>query len=215
MKPETVTTKAILDAANSLDGSGQKPTLAAVREIVGGGSYTKISQVMAEWRKAKATASASPPEPVPSSVLEVLQAAGSQIWAAALAEAAARFALDREALSAEREEIEAARLEAIEVADQMGTELEQARAELAEAQRSAAAAHAQVDALRAELQRAQVEAAALKARVDEGEGRAKDLKDALERMSTNNQELISALRVAATPAAPAPGAARGKPGGKD
>ena len=37
-------------AAQALADAGERPTLAAVRKVVGGGSFTTISEAMAEWR---------------------------------------------------------------------------------------------------------------------------------------------------------------------
>ena len=44
-----ITKKAIFDAADVLDAGGQRPTLAALRKAVGGGSFTTISEAMKEW----------------------------------------------------------------------------------------------------------------------------------------------------------------------
>ena len=44
--------EAIWAAADALVEAGERPTLAAVRKAVGGGSFTTISEAMAEWRVA-------------------------------------------------------------------------------------------------------------------------------------------------------------------
>jgi hypothetical protein len=43
----------IFKAANELDLTGHSPTLAAVRKVLGGGSFTTISEAMNEWRATK------------------------------------------------------------------------------------------------------------------------------------------------------------------
>ena len=49
-------------AATMLAEAGERPTLSAVRKVVGGGSYTTISEAMAEWR-ARQTQTAPSREP--------------------------------------------------------------------------------------------------------------------------------------------------------
>ena len=45
-----VTREQVWQAADSLSKAGQKPTLAAVRELVGG-SYSTLSPLLCEWRE--------------------------------------------------------------------------------------------------------------------------------------------------------------------
>ena len=63
--PESIVSQASdLAAATALAEAGERPTLSAVRRAVGGGSYTTISEAMAEWR-ARQTQPAPSREPAP------------------------------------------------------------------------------------------------------------------------------------------------------
>ena len=126
-----ITAEQIWAAADALDAAGQSPTLAAVRKAVGGGSFTTISEAMAQWRARKADQSTPLREPAPPLVMERLAEVGADIWSAALDLANARLNSEREALDAARAELEASRLEAAQLADQLTVEIEDAKTRLA------------------------------------------------------------------------------------
>lgn len=137
--------------ADSIVSTGQRPTLAAVRAALGGGSYTTISEALKSWTGGKvATAVAVE---APQSVTEAAQALAVSVWQAAHGAAAGQLATERQALEDARQALESDRLEAVQLADQLSVELEQAQAhaqqlsqELAQAQQATldqqAAAHA-------------------------------------------------------------------------
>ncbi len=139
-----ITTEQIWAAADALDAAGQSPTLAAVRKAIGGGSFTTISEAMAQWRARKADKSTPLREPAPPLVMERLAELGADIWAAALDLANARLNSEREALEVARAELEASRLEAAELADQLTGDLDDARTKIE-------ALRASEDALRAQI----------------------------------------------------------------
>jgi chromosome segregation ATPase len=146
-----ITTEQIWSAADALDAAGLSPTLAAVRKAVGGGSFTTISEAMAQWRAHKADKSTPLREPAPPLVLERLQEVGAEIWAAALDLANARLNSEREALEAARSELEASRLEAAELADQLTADLEDARSQIEALRASEGALQAQIGELKQTL----------------------------------------------------------------
>lgn len=130
-----LTTEQIHAAADALDAEGARPTLAAVRRRLGSGSFTTISEALNSWRSTRNTTEAV--EPVPNDVAERVAALGQDVWAAALAAATTRLAVEREELAGARTEAQRVRDEAIELADALTAELDQLRtntaAELAEA----------------------------------------------------------------------------------
>ena len=65
-----ITKQDILAAADALDAEGAKPTLAAVRKKLGGGSFSTISEAMKEWKANHASAAAPLREPAPAAVVE-------------------------------------------------------------------------------------------------------------------------------------------------
>lgn len=133
-----ITKERIWAAADELDAAGLNPTLAAVRKAVGSGSFTTIQEAITEW-KARRSAKATPAmEPPPPAIAERMTELGAQIWSVAQDMAHARLAADREALAIEREQTEAERREAMELADSLSGELDQARARIASLETSEA-----------------------------------------------------------------------------
>ena len=109
-----VTKEQILAAADQIAAAGERPTLEAVRQIVGG-SYTTISPALNEWKARQATAAAPLREPAPQAVADRLAELGADVWAVALDLANARLAVEREALEKARAELEAAELDWLEL----------------------------------------------------------------------------------------------------
>ena len=120
--------EAIWAAADALVKAGERPTLAAVRKAVGGGSFTTISEAMAEWRGRQAIAEPVR-EPAPVAVSQQAAVLAAELWAQALAIAHERLQADREALEAVREDMARERAEAVELADLLAGELDLVRAE--------------------------------------------------------------------------------------
>ena len=120
--------EAIWAAADALVKAGERPTLAAVRKVVGGGSFTTISEAMAEWRGRQAIAEPVR-EPAPVAVAQQAAVLAAELWAQALAIAHERLQADREALEATRVEMARERAEAVELADLLAGELDLVRAE--------------------------------------------------------------------------------------
>ena len=121
--------EAIWAAADALVEAGERPTLAAVRKAVGGGSFTTISEAMGAWRGRQAIAEPVR-EPAPVAVSQQAAVLAAELWAQALAIAHERLQTDREALEAAREEMARDRAEAVELADFLAAEMDQVRAEL-------------------------------------------------------------------------------------
>lgn len=130
-------------AADTIMAAGQQPTLAAVRAALGGGSFTTISEAMKAWKAAQQAAATPQRETAPAAVTERLEALAGDIWGIALGMANDRLEKERETLNAARQEIEAQRQEAAELADQMSAELETARAQIAQQAQALKQAEAQ------------------------------------------------------------------------
>ena len=118
-------------AADLILASGQQqPTLAAVRAALGGGSFTTISEAMKSWKAARQAAATPQREAPPAAVTDRLEALAGDIWGIALGMANDRLEKERETLDAARQEIEAQRREAAELADQVSADLEAARIQI-------------------------------------------------------------------------------------
>lgn len=157
----------IFAVADELDATGQNPTLANVRKQLGSGSFTTISEAMNEWRAHQASQAAPIREPAPQAVTDKLAVLGGDLWAVALEMAHTRLAAEREALETVRQETEAARKEAAELADQLTDELDEAKARIATMEAVGAAAKDETDELRGKLSAASERAAMAEARAGE------------------------------------------------
>lgn len=183
----------IFKAADALDASGQKPTLAAVRKALGAGSFTTISEAMQEWKARKAAKENRPLAPPPASVEERLTDLGAEIWTLALEAANNQLTNDRQDFEETRRTLETERQEAFELVNQVTTELEALQANLEATEQSAKRAQDDALALREQTALLAQRAAAAEARVDEASRRADDLNVELARVNQQNAELIKAL----------------------
>ncbi len=170
MAPTTV--EAIWQAADALEAEGIRPTLAAVRNKVGGGSFTTITNAMGEWRKRRQQEALAPAEPLPDEIGQhvdeigqrlgdigqQLRALGGEVWAKARALADEQLVSLRQRLEAEKAEINDRMTEAVQLADQLAEEAEGLRRQLADHQAEVAALKGQMAELEqrssAELARA-------------------------------------------------------------
>jgi chromosome segregation ATPase len=149
----SVPIEAIWQAADALEAEGIRPTLAAVRNKVGGGSFTTITNAMGEWRKRRQQDALAPAEPLPDEISQhvdeigqrlgdigqQLRALGGEIWAKARALADEQLVGLRQRLEAEKAEIHERMTEAVQLADQLTEEAEGLRRQLADHQAEVAA----------------------------------------------------------------------------
>ena len=164
---------------------------------MGGGSFITISEGMTEWRARRVARESPLREPAPAAVADRLAELGAEIWSSALELANGRLATEREALEAARLQLEADKLEAAELADQVAADLEVAKAALSAATSAERAARSECDALRETLADEKLRAATSEARVNEIEKRANDLNAELARQNQQNTELVAGLAAAA------------------
>ncbi len=126
-----ITRDMIWAAATELDIAGEKPTLAAIRKRVGGGSYTTISEAMAAWHSERVESLPSP-DPVPERLGNETTQFVSMVWKLAQELAEARLQVDRVALEDASVLLQSEKAEAAAFADQLNQELESLKVQLAE-----------------------------------------------------------------------------------
>lgn len=178
--------------ADRLAKAGQRPTLAAVRKELGGGSFTTISEAMKSWHEAQQEEHALGEVQVPETISERLGQLQAALWQAAVNEAERRLAAERDDLAQARDAADAAVAEAQEAVETLEaeaqarehhieqlqtrcTELESRASEAgtakAQAEQIAAAAQAtaktQIEGLEARLADARTTIDALVARIGE------------------------------------------------
>lgn len=181
--------------------AGQKPTLAAVRDSLGEGSFSTLAKMVRDWKAGRGDVAGV--EVVAVSVPDVVATAGgkllAEVWA--LAEKAAG-----ERLAAERAEMEAAKAE-------MGGELEAAYAEMEALREQLAKAHQETEIetsavkfLREENKKMEKEMKEMEISLAGARGEAWAFKMAIEKINPQvNQE---------QPKKPAPGKKTGRAIGK-
>ncbi|MDS4055357.1 DNA-binding protein [Accumulibacter sp.] len=188
-----ITKDQIFAVADELDANGQNATLAAVRKVLGGGSFTTISEAMTEWRERKAAKETPLREPAPPSIADRLNEFGAELWSMALDLANRRLAAEREALDAARVQLEAEKQEAAELADQVTGELEALQGKVAALEAAELTAKSEAGGLRQQLALTGERAATAEARAGEIEKRADDLNAELARVNSQNAELVKVL----------------------
>jgi len=90
-KRPTITKEVIWAAADQLEASGVYPSLAAIRKVIGGGSYTTIGAAMEERKQFPRAELEGGAIPMPNVLSERFGALGEEVWAAAVAHAYERW----------------------------------------------------------------------------------------------------------------------------
>lgn len=144
-----LTKERIWEAADRLQEQGRQPTLAALREAVGG-SYSTLAPALREWKARQAQRPEAAAESVPAAVQRLAGEAGKSIWATAARLAAERLAGERSALQQQRRASAEELAEAAGLADQLAGELKRERQRRRQLAARCAEAEARLAAVRAE-----------------------------------------------------------------
>ncbi len=150
-----ITKQDVFNAAVAITARGGKPTLNDIRNELGGGSFSVISDAMTEWwsiQKASMIAiAASIREPAPEPVSSRLNEFADDVWEIALQLANERLQRERESLEQTKSEMELAKEEAVELADSLSADLEVAQNRIKHQAESASAAQEEIDGLHREI----------------------------------------------------------------
>ena len=183
-----VSREQVFQAANDLDRKGQKPTLAAVRKSIGSGSFSTISEHLAEWKTQRAAI--APSEPAPQPIADRVRGLADEIWSHALTEAQQRFSLERSLLESDRVQREAAINETLVLVDQYAAELDVANSKNQALELSLSESNDEMESLRVRLATAEATAA-------EREKLIEAIGAELNRLNAQNRDLVLALTEAA------------------
>ena len=134
-----VTAEAVASAAAALIAAGQEPTIIAVQQRVGGGSFTTIKRELDAWRAARQMPSAPPlPEQLATQVTDFAR----HVWQAATTLADEQVVQVRSAAAQQVAAAQAALAEAETVIERLEVEQEQRATALVAAQAAVATAQA-------------------------------------------------------------------------
>lgn len=87
----SITKDAIWAAADQIEAKGGYASLAAVRRILGRGSYTTITAAMEERKRLPRAGMDMPPPPMPEGLAERFANLGEEIWTSAVIHAHERW----------------------------------------------------------------------------------------------------------------------------
>jgi chromosome segregation ATPase len=121
MARQGISKEQVYSAAAELREEGITPTVQAVRERIGSGSFSTINTHLSEWKAENAAQAVADIPDMP----EKVEAAFKQIWATATRSAQDGFETQREALEAVRKEMERERASMAEEIERLEKELEE------------------------------------------------------------------------------------------
>ena len=187
IKPEKVR-----EVIKELEAERKKATFTAIRERLGGGSYSTIAAVLTQWRREQAEAVRPVVPEIPESLTHLLRHLWAEAWKAADSvheperQAREREEIEHEKLRAEMgqeiarleaelTQVEAERESAQAALTKIGEELEQERVERAKADNSARMLQTEVTELRAESRKALETVTAWVERASRAEARLEEL----------------------------------------
>jgi chromosome segregation ATPase len=122
----------IIEAAEKLQAAGINPTMQAIRDALGSGSFATISPVLREWRNASGQRAAVAIE-MPGEAKVALERAGVDLWKIITTLATEKLTKVQEEAEAAIQAANADRDEALLEISRLETDIEQKDAELAEA----------------------------------------------------------------------------------
>lgn len=144
----------IFAAADRMAAAGTQPTLKALRQQLGGGSYRDLAPALRVWRQTHESRPAS----VPQAVARRAQELGAQIWRLAASLADGRLQADRSVLLEEKAASEREQGETAELADRLTAELQIARDDLQRLQARASSAEHSAALLEGQLEQLRLQA---------------------------------------------------------
>jgi chromosome segregation ATPase len=180
MARQGITQDQVYEAATALREEGTAPTVQAVRNRIGSGSFSTINRHLSEWREENAGQAVADIPDIPDTVQEAFR----RIWVRASQSAQEGFDAQREALEAMRQEMERERasmaeeIERLEQAlEESGEKAAQLEADLRAAQEDGQEKAGQITALSVENARLDERVKASDARSSELKGQLADLQD--------------------------------------
>jgi transketolase len=165
----------ITEAIRELEARGKEPTVTAIRERLGSGSYSTIGAVLADWRRERA----SEARPAVPESPDIVRNMVNQLWAEAWNGVMRVHEPERQAFQRERQEHERTKGEMLAEIARLEGELE------AERERGAKA----VESITTERDQFREEAQTVRASLAAAEGALNESRNRVEREEEKNREL--------------------------
>lgn len=188
-----ITVEQIHAKASELHAQGIKPTQTNVRNALGGGSFSTISEALRTWRAEQDTNAQLAEVVIPDEVMERTELLTAQIW-----DIAQKIANDR--LTAKHEALDHAKALAQTELDEMTavvTMLEQEQAELLKQvevlEANAKELQAQNDELQTKADNLAVECSHLNDKLTNEQNHSRELKTALDELTGENKSMIKEI----------------------
>lgn len=200
-----LTTELIHATADELHAQGIKPTQTNVRNALGGGSFTTISEALRTWRAEQETNAQLAEVVIPAEVSERTEILTAQIWELAQSIANERLAKDREALAhketlmnAELSEyqsviatLESEQTELLAQLDELTAVADDLRAKLAQSEQQTADKVNELALVKQELKTAQFTTIELDNRLKDISAKYDDKADKVERLTAELATIAS------------------------
>lgn len=151
-----VTKEAIFQAAQELDDEGRSVTVTTVREKLGKGSYTTITDALKEWHIKQEQQQAVDVPETPEVLLRLTDRMWGEAWKVA-----------HKAIEGEREALAKARIQLDEERKEMSAEIGRLEQELNTTQKELASEQSKQEAANTELSECKVISARLEGRIQE------------------------------------------------
>lgn len=193
-----ITLEQIHATASQLHEQGIKPTLAEVRKVLGGGSFTTISEAMKSWRQVHQDEQQLQQVTLPSGITERLQTLGADVWQTAIDMANDRLVKEREALDVVKVKAQAETDEAQEAVKTLEGEqadllmqLDEATSTAETATKAAAQATVERDTLKQTLSDTQHQLELERTKTDTAQTQLAEVRSALDKASVELRTSLS------------------------
>jgi len=170
----------VFNAADILESQGKSVTLASIRAVLGGGSFSTINPILQKWKNRKIASSQLPP--APEDLSNRMFSLTTELWNQAIQISESRLASDRlvfeEQISSLREDLK----EATSAADRAVAGRDSDVLRIKELEESLTAAKAERDTTAKNASEAEI-------RFQQSERRVSDMQSQIERLDRQNTEL--------------------------
>ncbi|MCG5531328.1 DNA-binding protein [Halorhodospira halochloris] len=153
------TLEQIYAVADAIAERGENPTINKVRQELGGGSYTTISDAMRHWRTKQKEEQALAETKLPESLQDRLHKTGAELWQTAVNEAERRLAERHKEFEAQKEDLNSQLADAHEAIQSLEQEYAQAKTRIEELEEKLLERDRETEQLNLQLQQCQQERA--------------------------------------------------------